>query len=140
MFRCRQIIISAGVSFLLGAAPAGAETLRCQSINGNLNCAGSGGVSCQTVDGKKVCTSGHGDVVQSFGGGQFQGQSVGPSQDRLQEQLQGQPQDDEDLAPDEMPPPKTRLEQRGPSGHRMVLERDGTRLRLQNDWLSVERN
>jgi hypothetical protein len=61
--------ILAVCSLLCFAASASAETMRCQSINGNLNCAGSGGVSCQTVDGRKVCVSGHGDVVQSFGGG-----------------------------------------------------------------------
>ena len=48
---------------------AAAETLRCQSVNGNLNCAGSAGVSCQTVNGRTVCASGRGDVVQSFGAG-----------------------------------------------------------------------
>ena len=47
---------------------ASAELLHCQSINGNLNCAGSSGLSCQTINGKKVCVSGHGDVIQSFGG------------------------------------------------------------------------
>jgi len=52
---------------------ASAESLRCQSVNGNLNCAGSGGVSCQTVNGRKVCISGHGDVIQSFGGDQSAG-------------------------------------------------------------------
>nr|WP_294548292.1 hypothetical protein [uncultured Rhodopila sp.] len=50
-------------------ASARAETLRCQSVNGNLNCAGSSGVSCQTVNGRRTCVSGHGGVVQSFGGG-----------------------------------------------------------------------
>ena len=119
MFRYRQIIVSTAISFLLGSAPAMAETLRCQSVNGNLNCAGSNGVSCQTVDGKKVCTSGHGDVVQSFGG--------------------AQPQDD-DMDLDETLAPKSRLEQRGPSGHRLMLQRDGTFLRLHTDWLSVQRN
>jgi hypothetical protein len=49
--------------------PASAESMRCQSVNGNLNCAGSNGVACQEVNGKKTCVSGHGDVVQSFGKG-----------------------------------------------------------------------
>jgi hypothetical protein len=57
------------VSILWCVAPASAESLRCQSVNGNLNCAGSDGVACQTVNGKKTCVSGHGDVVQSFGKG-----------------------------------------------------------------------
>jgi hypothetical protein len=50
-------------------ASARAETLRCQSVNGNVNCAGSTGVGCQTVNGRTTCVSGHGGVVQSFGGG-----------------------------------------------------------------------
>jgi hypothetical protein len=55
---------------ILGFATLGsADTLRCQSVNGNVNCAGSNGVACQTVNGKKTCVSGHGDVVQSFGEG-----------------------------------------------------------------------
>ena len=48
---------------------ASAESLRCQSINGNLNCSGSSGASCQTINGRTVCISGRGDVVQSFGNG-----------------------------------------------------------------------
>jgi hypothetical protein len=72
----RRVMLAA-LSLLWCGVSASAETLRCQSVNGNLNCAGSGGVSCQTVDGKKTCVSGHGDVVQSFGGGQTSGgQSV----------------------------------------------------------------
>jgi hypothetical protein len=124
MFRCRQVIVSIAVSLLLGA-PALAETLRCQSINGNLNCAGSHGVSCQTINGKTVCTSGHGDIVQSFGGAPPQGDDA-----------------DMDVDPDrdDMPAPKSRIEQRGPSGHRILLERNGSQMRLHTDWLAVERN
>jgi hypothetical protein len=44
---------------------AQAGELRCTSVNGNLNCAGSGAVSCQTINGHTVCTNG--DAVQSFG-------------------------------------------------------------------------
>ena len=69
MSRCSRTATFAALSILWCGVSASAETLRCQSVNGNLNCAGSGGVSCQTVNGKKVCTSGHGDVVQSFGSG-----------------------------------------------------------------------
>nr|WP_294501113.1 hypothetical protein [uncultured Rhodopila sp.] len=67
----RQInaLAVAGLLSVWCGVSAGAETLRCQSVNGNLNCAGSSGVSCQTIDGRKTCVSGHGDVVQSFGGG-----------------------------------------------------------------------
>ena len=62
------LVVGCGVS-------VSAETLRCQSINGNLNCAGSSGASCQTIDGKTVCSSRHGDVVQSFGRGSSPGTS-----------------------------------------------------------------
>ena len=41
--------------------------MHCQSVNGNLNCSGSGDVACQTIDGRHVYVSGHGDVIQSFG-------------------------------------------------------------------------
>ncbi len=47
-------------------AAASADTMRCQTVNGNTTCAGSSGVSCQTINGRKTCVSGHGDVVQSI--------------------------------------------------------------------------
>jgi hypothetical protein len=61
--------VSLWVAVAVGATAASAESMRCQSVNGNLNCAGSDGVACQTVNGKKTCVSGHGGVVQSFGAG-----------------------------------------------------------------------
>ena len=64
--RSRSVILAA-VSVLCFSVTASAETMRCQSVNGNLNCAGSSGASCQTIDGKTVCISRHGDIVQSFG-------------------------------------------------------------------------
>jgi len=103
---------------------ASAETLRCQSVNGNLNCAGSGGVSCQTVNGKKVCTSGHGDVVQSFGNGSS-------SDDAGDEGMDGVPP---------KPGPQQRLERRDSRGRTLLLQRDGTRLHVHNDWLTIDRN
>jgi hypothetical protein len=69
MSRYSRAATFAALSILWFGVSASADTLRCQSVNGNLNCAGPGGVSCQTIDGKKVCVSGHGDVVQSFGKG-----------------------------------------------------------------------
>jgi hypothetical protein len=60
-------VLFAGLSVLWCAGSASADSLRCQSVNGNLNCAGSSGASCQTINGKTVCISGHGDVVQTFG-------------------------------------------------------------------------
>jgi hypothetical protein len=64
----RHAAILAVLTILWGGVSAFADTLRCQSSNGNLNCAGSNGVSCQTINGHKTCISGHGDVVQTFGG------------------------------------------------------------------------
>lgn len=69
MSRCSRTLVFAVATIVWGGISAHAETLRCQSINGNVNCAGSSGVSCQTINGKTVCISGHGGVVQSFGNG-----------------------------------------------------------------------
>lgn len=69
MSRRASAVLFVGLSVLSFAASASADTLRCQSVNGNINCAGSSGMSCQTINGKTVCVSGHGDVVQSFGKG-----------------------------------------------------------------------
>ncbi len=69
MSRHVRAVAFAGLWVVWCGVSAGAETLRCQSVNGNVNCAGSSGVSCQTINGRKTCVSGHGDVVQSFGGG-----------------------------------------------------------------------
>jgi hypothetical protein len=80
MSRCPRAATLAALSILWLGFSASAETMRCKSVNGNVNCAGSGAVSCQTVNGKKVCVSGHGDVVQSFGGG---APSDMPSDDEL---------------------------------------------------------
>jgi hypothetical protein len=110
-------------SVLWCGVSASADTLRCQSVNGNLNCAGSSGASCQTVNGKTVCISGHGDVVQSFGHSSPPDMSTDDTGDQ-----------DEDL-----PTPKQRLEQHGPAGRSMLLERDGTRLHVRSDWLSIDR-
>jgi hypothetical protein len=113
----------AGLSFLSCGVPASADSLRCQSVNGNVNCAGSSGASCQTVNGKTVCISGHGDVMQSFGNGSPRDQSGKAAED---------PGAD-------APAVKERLEQHGPGGHSMLLERSGTELHLRTDWLSVDR-
>lgn len=123
----RSVFVTFSVlSILAGSAAASAETLRCQSVNGNLNCAGSGGVSCQTINGKRVCTSGHGDVVQSFGNGS--------SDDSAQ--------DGDEATGDPPPVPKSRqhIEQHSPSGRTLLLDRDGSSLHLRTDWLTVDRN
>jgi hypothetical protein len=95
------------VSILWCVAPASAESLRCQSVNGNLNCSGSGGVACQTVNGTKTCTSGNGDVVQSFGKGTSTNSVIQDPDDALD---QG---DDADAAPSR---PTPRHAERGKSG------------------------
>lgn len=76
MSRHISALALAGLWVVWCGVSAGAETLRCQAVNGNLNCAGSNGVSCQTINGRKTCVSGHGDVVQSFGGGVPPGMSA----------------------------------------------------------------
>src|ERR1700761_9582264 len=108
MSRYARTATFAAVSIIWCGVSATAETLRCQSVNGNLNCAGSGGVSCQTVNGKKVCTSGHGDIVQSFGSGKS---SPGDAYT-----------DDEGLG-DALSDPgmHQHLEQRGPGGRSLLL-------------------
>jgi hypothetical protein len=79
---CRISVFALAGLWVVGCGvSAGAETLRCQSVNGNLNCAGSSGVSCQTVNGRKTCVSGHGDVLQSFGGGAPPGVSADDGED-----------------------------------------------------------
>ena len=121
--------IFAALSILCCGLSASAETLRCQSINGNLNCAGSGGVSCQTVNGKQVCISGHGDVVQSFGGQSSGDQSLGDQSSR-QDARTG----DEDI---DDPALHQRLEQHDGFGHMLPLQRDGTKPHLRT---SLDRN
>ncbi len=145
MSRCSQPAIFAALAMLWCGVSASAETLRCQSVNGNLNCAGSGGVSCQTVDGKKVCTSGHGDVVQSFGGGSPAGHAVNPNQrpsEALGDEGLGESQDGDegaDAAPID-PALKERLEHRDPTGRTLRLQRDGSSLHLRSNWLAIDRD
>jgi hypothetical protein len=123
MSRCSRAATFAALSILWCGVSASAESLRCQSVNGNLNCAGPGGVSCQTVDGKKVCVSGHGDVVQSFGNG--------TSPDSADDGA-----DDEGLdhAPPEHP------QRHDPRGRQFLLQRDGSGLHLRTDRLSIDRD
>jgi hypothetical protein len=90
MLRCSCLATFAFLSILGVATSASADTLRCQSVNGNVNCAGSDGVACQTVNGKKTCVSGHGDVVQSFGKGTSSSSSSQDNDD-------GSAADDEDM-------------------------------------------
>ena len=117
------------VLLLLGCAPAAAETLQCRSINGNVTCAGDGAVSCQTVNGRTVCIGSGGGIVQEFGGAP--GRRMPPeANESLEERLEERPQ------------PRARLpaiERRGPTGF-LSIERDGTRLRLRTEQLSIDRD
>jgi hypothetical protein len=54
-----------GMTMALAAA-AHAETMRCQYVGGNVNCASPSGASCQTINGQTRCVSGGGGIVQSF--------------------------------------------------------------------------
>ena len=127
MSRCSPTATFAALSILWCSVSASAETLRCQSVNGNLNCAGSGGVSCQTVNGKKVCTSGHGDVVQSFSSGKSSPDDANTDDEGLDDTLSD-------------PAIHQHLEQHSPSSRWLLLDRDGTKLHVHNDWLSIDRN
>jgi hypothetical protein len=113
------------ISLLLGT-PAVAGTLHCQSVNGNLNCAGSGAVSCQTINGRTTCTNGGHDVVQSFGG----------SGDDPADATPDEPERDDATPPRgwQMPMP-----QRPPGNHTLLLQRDGLNLHLRTDRLSIDR-
>jgi hypothetical protein len=87
----RSLAIAAA---LFACAPVFAGTLRCTSLNGNLNCAGSGAVSCQSVNGHTVCSNASHDVMQSFGGAAMDNDSADDSAD-----------DDATDDPDAMPHP-----------------------------------
>ena len=122
---------------ILATAASGAvqaESLSCQSINGNINCAGRGAMSCQTVNGRTTCVGGNGAIVQQFGSAPRSAPMLVPDE--------AVPDDD---GPDEeaIPMPRSRgrmqIERRGPAGW-MTIERDGSRLRLRSDRLSIDRD
>ena len=121
MSRRNYAFFLVAIGMACARASASAETLRCQSVNGNLNCAGSNGVSCQTVNGTKVCVSGHGDVVQSFGGASAH---------------------DEDSADEDIGEPSMRemLRMRHPDGRTLDLERNGSALHMQNGSTSIDQD
>jgi hypothetical protein len=119
-------------SILCAGVSASAETLRCQSINGNVNCAGSGGVSCQTVDGRKVCVSNGGGVVQSFG-------NHAPS-DNLDNSIGADDEGLNNTAPDPDMPVPARQDRHGHGGHTLLIDRAGRTLHLQTDTLSIDRD
>jgi hypothetical protein len=130
MSTCLRSIMFAGLSIIWCGLSASAETLRCQSINGNLNCAGSSGASCQTVDGKTVCSSAHGDVVQSFGNG------------RALDRFDDAAEETGHRGHGDMSPAtaiKERLEQYHHQ-RRELMEQDETRSLPPKDWLSINRD
>ena len=117
------------VLLLLGCTPAAAETLQCLSINGNVTCAGDGAVSCQTVNGRTVCIGSGGSIVQEFGSGP--GRRMPSEADESPEERLGH-----------RPQPRAHrlaIERRGPTGF-LSIERDGTRLRLRTEQLSIDRD
>jgi hypothetical protein len=127
MVRYSKVTSLVVVSLLWCGVSASAGSLHCQSVNGNLNCAGSGGVSCQTVDGHKVCVSGDGSVVQSFGGGGAGADAADAAAD--------------DKGDEDAPPVvKQHLRTHDHSGHTLLLDRDGTKLHLRTDGLAVDRD
>lgn len=123
MSRPTRVSASALCFLCVSLLTAQAETLRCQSVNGNVNCAGSGAVSCQTVNGRTICVSRNGDVVQAFGS------HGAPDTDP------GEPEDD---AP--APDLHQQVEIRGPGGHRMSVRRDGSALHFRSDSMMIDRD
>ena len=118
--------VSLGGLVLLGCAVvASAGTLRCQSVDGNLNCAGSRAVGCQSVNGRTVCTSGGDDGVRSFG-------QAAPLGDRTDAAMED-PSGDAPIASTQ------RIEQHGPGGHTLIYRRDGSRIHLRTDRLRIDR-
>jgi hypothetical protein len=125
MSRRSQAALLAALLIAWGGVSASAETLRCQSVNGNINCAGSGAASCQTIDGKTVCVSSGGGIVQSFG-------NHTPSTDP--DDPTGF--DDEDFGKSNPGPPgKGR---HGRADHTIVLDRTGKSLHLRTEPLSID--
>lgn len=122
MSRSSNAVLATGLS-LLWCGVASAGPMRCQSVDSNVNCAGSGAASCQTVNGKTTCVSGQGDVEQSFGNtaaSDAAGDKGG-----------------HDAADGSL---RQRLEQSGPNGRKILIERDGTKLHVRTDSLSIDRD
>lgn len=145
MTRCSRAATVAVLSLLWSGVSASAESMRCQSVNGNLNCAGSGAVSCQTVNGQTVCVSGHGGVIQSFGKTTPpapDGARDGPDDGARNGARNGPDDGPDDGAddPDAAPPARLRLERHDFHGRTLLLERAGPQLHLRTDWLSVDRD
>jgi hypothetical protein len=100
-----------------------ADTLRCQSVNGNTNCAGTGSISCQTVNGRTVCASKNGDVVQSFGG-----QASPDSKDA---------ESDDDSTP---PARHQRFDMTSPRGQHLSVTQDGSSLHIRSGSILIDRD
>jgi len=125
-----RLSLLAALAALPALAPAMAETLRCRSVNGNITCSGSGSVSCQTVNGRTTCVGGNGAVVQQFGGPpSTEPPAIMDEEDEpaLEEEALSAPRSRDRLS----------IERRSPHAW-MSLQRDGSRLRLRTDRLSIE--
>lgn len=56
-------LLAAGAALLAQLVPAQAESLACQTVNGQTVCMrGSGTLSCQTVNGRTTCSSTPGEA------------------------------------------------------------------------------
>jgi hypothetical protein len=128
MLKSRPSVIA--LALMAACASASAESLRCRSVNGNVTCSGSGAVSCQTINGRTVCVGGHGDVVQSFGGGPAPDVQQ-PDQSSPDEALGGE-EPDEDVAPSPSEKPRPFIRKNDASGAAMTVERSEGRLRLRS--------
>lgn len=131
-----RILSLASLALLCAAPlcrPAGAETLQCRSVNGNVTCAGPGAASCQRVDGRTVCVSREGGIVQEFG-------ARPPGRGR-QAEAGDEPEERAAEARRRAPgaAPRLRIERQGFAGP-VVIEREGGRLRIHTDRLDLDRD
>jgi DUF4097 and DUF4098 domain-containing protein YvlB len=133
MSRCARAATFAVLSIMWCAVSASAETMRCQSVNGNLNCSGSDGVACQTINGKRVCVSGHGDIVQSFGG---DGSSDWSGHDAEMDATGKESAGKESAGDIDVPA----LERQWKRDHALLLQQNGSAVHLRTDRLSIDRD
>lgn len=118
---------------------AAAGSLSCRSVNGNVTCAGPDAASCQTVDGRTVCVGGGGDVLQMFGAS---GPDATGGPDGSDQPLETEETDGEAVLPPPVPqePRRVVIERRGPWGETFSLRREGRKLRVTTDRLSIDIN
>ncbi|HYG90225.1 MAG TPA: hypothetical protein VD978_28665 [Azospirillum sp.] len=115
------VLLAAIGAGLLASSPVGAESLACQTVNGQTMCMrGNGSMSCQTINGQTTCTqsSGSGSMsCETINGRAIcstgQGASLAP--------------------PSVMPDVWGALARQG-----LTIERKGTAMRIQTDDLDLE--